>query len=78
MIFNAESPCSWLSQCGKYQIVHHVAGFGLEVYLCNAPSRGTPRAEVKLEQAQAWCREHARLAEPIPETTFANHCDMQR
>jgi hypothetical protein len=74
VIFHAESKCTWRSKCGRYQIVHSVAGFGFELYTCHVEGQEKPHPELTLSKAQEWCRQH----DHIPEVDFATHADMQR
>jgi hypothetical protein len=74
VIFHAESKCTWRSKCGRYQIVHTIAGFGLEVWLCRVEGQeGDPYPALSLDRAMDWCAKH----DYTPEVDFPTHCDMQ-
>lgn len=69
----------YVSDCRKYRFLHRVAGFGMDVVTLRY--RGDVLKEfaghTALRQAQDFAQSHA-LEQSIPETTFANYCEVQR
>jgi hypothetical protein len=62
MLFHAESPCSWRSSCGRYQLVYLAGSYGVSFVTVNIDGvrertwSGWTKSEM-LEKAQRWCKE---------------------
>jgi hypothetical protein len=79
VLFNEQSPCTWLSTDGQYQIAYTLTESGIAIFTAKHSEYQEPF--LSLEAAQAWCRsmlEIERLTAPTPELDWPTNCELQR